>query len=336
MAKIVRYGVNELKNLEINKDVLIANWLHRGECLFVKAKKKVGKSIFAQNIAHCASSGIKLFGEYDISKPLKVAYLFSEGALVDWKDRVINMDKMYKSNNDNLVFFQCNFLKMYTEEDRNMLIESIDEAGIKPDIIIWDCLYKFLFGKGVNDEIAIGMFNANEEYIRNYYNGSSVIIHHDSEKFFKDNKGNNHDAATVNNAMGHSFILAHPTQIYTLEKHKDQNGLEYNKITLGDKRSGDLVEELLYYNIVPEIDNKGRLGISLDVKEVSNNYTCIMDYIKNNSPCNQRNLRAIICTEYKIDYSRETHRRIINKLIGENLVEKNGNDIVWKQGSNCL
>jgi len=324
MAKIDIFTMEALMNVEFKKDVLIKHWLHRGECLFVKAKKKVGKSIFAQNLAHCASSGDSLFGDdtYVVPKPLKVAYLFSEGTLVDWKERVTNMNKLYPGNTSNLVFFQCNCLKMYDINDRNELMRELDKLNMGFDIIVWDCLYKFLYGRGVNDETAVGMFNANEEYIRNYYNAASVIVHHDSEKEYKDSKGHKYSSASVGNAMGHSFLLAHPTQIYTIEKFIDGKKNPYNKITLGEKRSGDLVEEIIYSNIFPENDEEGRLGMVLCDKEISSNYYAVKEFIQQHKQVLIRNFHNTITEAEDLEFSRETTRRIINKLIKAKEIER--------------
>ena len=88
MGRITKYTTKELLNIKEEKETFISHWLHRGDLMFLKAQKKVGKSIFAQCLAHCCSSGDEFLGEYKVVRPLKVAYLFSEGAIVDWKDRV--------------------------------------------------------------------------------------------------------------------------------------------------------------------------------------------------------------------------------------------------------
>jgi RecA-family ATPase len=318
VAFIKQYSVQDLIKLKETKEILINNWLHRGDLLFVKAQKKVGKSIFVQALAHCASTGVPFLGEYEVTKPLKVAYLFSEGALVDWKERVINMSKMFPACNDNLKFFQCNFLKMHTEEDREELLQALVKSGIKYDVIVWDCLYKFLFGTDTNNSVSIGMFNANEEYIRNYFNAASVMVHHDSEKMYRDQKGNAHSAASATNAMGSTFILANVTQVYTIQKFKDENKLPFNKIVLGDKRSGDLVTELIYYNVVPEDNDEEVLGIELDRREADSNYNTVKYYIKEHGKVKVRGLIKAI----GLTCSYETLRRIVNKLIKEKLVSR--------------
>lgn len=332
--KIFKYTADELSKIENTKEILIHNWLHRGDLMFVKAQKKVGKSIFVQCMAHSASMGTPFLDEYIIDKPLKVAYLFSEGALVDWKERVINMNKMYKYDNDNLIFFQCCFPRMHTEQDREVILETLKESEHQFDLLIWDCLYKFLFGTDTNDSVAVGMFNANEEYIRSYFNAASVIVHHDTEKKFRDKVGGIHSMATPGSAMGSSYLLANVTQVYTIEKHKFSNGQEYNKIVLGDKRSGDLTEELIYYNVVPEDDGNEdeRLGITLDQSETCSNYAIVKFHLKDKGKVKRSNLKR----EIGANFSRETMRRIINKLVKEKVVERqkidNINYYVWVGG----
>ena len=328
MAKITKYTTAELENYRYRKKWLIEHWVHVGDCVFFKAMKKVGKSIIAQVLSFCASHGGKFLDEYDIPKPLKVAYLFSEGAVVDWKQRVINMKKMHKINEDNITWVQCQQLKIHTEMGGVELLEELKSHGIKYDIIVWDCFYKFLFCGDFNSNIHVGVFNANEEVIRNYFNAASIIIHHDSEKRGRGKNGKEYNMASINNAMGSTAILANATHSYTIEKHKIKDKW-MNKIMLGDSRGGDLVTELSYYNVVPEDNDKGKLGITLDGKELNSNYQHIKDYVRENGKCKTRNLHKSIMEDKDMECSYETFRRAVNKMVGEKVVEKSVDDGVY-------
>ena len=326
MGSVEIYTLEDLKNLEVTLDPFIDNVLNRGECLLLKACKKSYKSIVGQAIAHCCSSGIPFAKEFKVFRPLKVAYLFAEGSLVDWKGRAINMDKMHPANNDNIRFIRCNFVKMYTEEGMNSILEALKVGDERPyDVIIWDCLYKFLFGRGVNDEVTIGQFNANEEYIRNYFNASSVILHHDSEKEYSDRNGNKHKSATSKNAMGHSFLLAHPTHYYTLTKYVDNNGERCVQMVLGDGRHSSFADKINLRVIVPEDDDSGeeKLGITLDSSGEDSNFNKVKDYLKYVGVVRDRGLINVLPD---FEASADTLRRIKNKLVENKLIEKTKDD----------
>lgn len=318
---ITPFTTHELENYRYSKEWLIKNFIHVGDCMFIKAQKKVGKSIFAQAMAHAASSGEPLFGEYEITRPLNIAYLFSEGAITDWKDRLINMKKMHGANGDKIFWIQCQQVALHKEDCGKLFKQELIDIGSDFDIIVWDCLYKFLYGGDYNNGVDMGVFNANEETIRNYFNAASIIVHHDTEKKGKTQDGKEFSYASVNNAMGSSVILANATHSYTIERHKVR-GKQMNKLILGDSRGGELVEELCYFNVVPEDNDQGALGIKLDDSDVNSNYSVVHDHIKKYKEVQIRGLLERL----DLECSQETLRRICRRLEKQKLIERAENE----------
>ncbi len=319
MGRIICRTTEEMLALKEIKEWLIENWLHVGDVMFLKAQKKVGKSIFGQVMAFAGSSGEPFLGEYHVVRPLKVAYLMAEGMLSDWKERIKNMKKYHPISEANITWVECDKLKIHTEEGGHELLEALMDYEVDFDLLVWDCLYAFLYNGDYNSNIHMGVFNGNESYIRKHFNAASIVIHHDSEKTYTGKDGKKHSSASVKNAMGSTAILANATQVYTIMKFTDNKKHEYNKVILGDFRSGDLVKELTYVNVVPESNDDEMLGIKVDCLDVDSNRYIVEEYLKENSPTKVRGLLERI---ERVSCSYETVRRICNRLIKQKRLEK--------------
>jgi len=169
---------------------------------------------------------------------------------------------------------------------------------------------KLINGGDLNKQEHISVFTNNIDIIKGRYGASVILVHHDSEKSYKDNKGRSHEASHTT-ALGSSFLMGYITHAYTLKKEGDMH-----KLVLSIERSGDMAEELPMYMIVPQKDKLGRLFYTVDSTKKSANIFTVRERIKEQGMC-------LYPDVYKdLDMIKMTFHRCVNKLIDERLVER--------------
>ena len=324
MATLTKYTAHDLINFKRSKQWMIKNFIHYGDKVVLKGKSGTGKSSFVQYVAQIASCGELMFKSYPTTRPNIVAYLYGESDEAEWKDRLINMKKLHNMEDANIDFIHCDLLSLEQDNDRELLLKSLQQYREHYDLIIYDCLYVLLNGS-VNSDDIIRAFNRNEGHIRSSMPGcASIIIHHDTEKTYKDKNGKKHSGASPTTCFGSSFITAHTTHMFTLEKHNDNKG-EHLKLVRGKKRSGDIMTEVIFRMITPEDDEKERLGFVIDENEVNDNYRLISEFMQGKGEVSVRGLYKKILNETTFRASYETLRRINLRLIKNKLVRKKRN-----------
>ena len=324
--------MDQLLSLDIRKEWIVKGLLHAGDCWMIKAKKKLGKSFFTQAFAQSCSYGGMFIDEYEISRPLKVAYICSEGSLVEWKDRSERMGAVHPFNDKNFYWINSGPVNVHNPASAERLFDLIKSAGVKFDLIIWDCFYKFIAGCSVNDDSAVGSFNSLEERMRHHFGAASIIVHHDSEKQFTDGGGNKHNSATTGNAMGSSFILANPTHFHTLSKHKEKNGRTYFQLQKGECRSGDIEDKITFFMVSGRDDDEDdSIGFVLNAGETNKGYQELKSHIRNNGEVPVRGLRESM-NDVMPSATFDKHRK---QLLKEGRIEKQRigerNYYVWKE-----
>ena len=326
------YRMDEFLRLDHKKEWLVRGLLHSGDCWLIKAQKKVGKSLFGQIFAQSCSNGGKFLDYYAIIRPLKVAYIFSEGARCEWISRAKRLSTLHPFNSANFFWIDSGARNLSDKKSQRELMALIKSAGIAFDLIVWDCLYKFIVGSSMNDDSAVGAFNGFEESVRSYFPGcASLVVHHDSEKVYTDNNGKRHASANTHNALGHTFILGHPTHYHTLMKFKDENKVPYYELKKGECRSGDIEEQITFFIVgSDDEDDDDALGFVLDHEEINRAYIQIREYVKKNSPVKVKGLRE------KLKIANSTFAKHRARLIEEGKIEKirvgESSCYVWKGG----
>lgn len=258
--KIETYHGDALLQYKDTKEPIIERFFYTGDVMLIKAQSGQGKSVLAQTIAFSLAGGKPLFGMLDIARPYKVAYFAGEVDTREWADRWANMAKAIETDFNNLTFFRVRDARLHTEAGYVSILNEMKQIAIHYDVLIFDPVYKLMVGGRVEDSRDATAFVNYIELLAAHYDASVIIVHHDSEKEFRDSKGGKHSAASVNTAFGSTFLMAHVTHSYTMTKYK-ANGIEYRKLLLGKDRDGNMLKELDLVMVCPQNDVEGRLDL---------------------------------------------------------------------------
>lgn len=279
MSKLRYFSIEDIMNLQEEYKPIVDKILYVGDLLLVKGRSKSGKSVFVQQLAHAVSCGETFLRVFGVPAALPVCYVSGEGFIGNWKERFINMQKLWPLNSSNMRFIECTELQLHRKEDGNKLYEKIKSIETEFKVFIFDNITYLCRGGNTNNPEHMGQFFGTVETIQREYNGTVVVVHHDSEKEWMTKDGQKVSAASPHTSMGHSSISAGITHSYTLSKFK-RGGRIYQKLQVGNQRASWMVEELDMYMIVPEDDDEGRLGYVLDVDESSTRYGQLANYIR--------------------------------------------------------
>jgi len=314
-VRINDYTADEIKNLEINYVPIIDKLLYQGDTMLWKAQSKTGKSVGSQQIGFALSCGQDLLDTFSITREYKVAYISGEGFIGNWKDRFINMEKMWRLKNENFYFFECSSAGLHKDDDCHKLMEKLAARSDHYDVFIFDPIYALSHGANLNSQEDVGMIMNNIEMIKKHYHATAIIVHHDSEKVMVDQKGGKH-SASHSTAMGSSFIMASCTHSYTISKVGWTKGRTMHKFQLGRERGGWAIKEFDVFMITPEEDDDGRLGYTLDYEDTNVNYHTIKAYIEEHEKVSDSKPFETI------GLPSATFYRNVKKLENQRLVEK--------------
>ena len=282
MSKIKAYSIADILDMDIKFDWLIEKFLRVGDVWLIKAQKKKGKGVLALQLSYALSCGKAFLDSFHVLKPCKVAYISGEGYLGDWKKRFCDMKKLWPCNEENITFVDLIKGKLHTEEGAMELLKHLKGLGTDFDVFIFDPLYKLCAGGNFNDNVQMTEFFDNIEMITKAFDASSIVVHHDSEKVYTDNRGFKHSSASVKNAMGASAITMAVTHYATLSSYKNDKKKLIHKLEMGDSRSSEYLTDIEMYMITPEKDKLGRLGYTADEDDVNISYHTIKSYVHTN------------------------------------------------------
>lgn len=144
---------------------VIEGLIEEGDKLVLVAEPAVGKSILAQQIAHCIAGGHALFGDLKVPKKRKVLYLNAEGKKRDIHLRIEAMNTVLPVEEGMIYWGFAGNFAIDTPEGSEAIMQVIEDK--KPEVVIYDPLYMAMVGS-LSDEkesrSAQAMFN--DLYIR--------------------------------------------------------------------------------------------------------------------------------------------------------------------------
>ena len=318
--RIKSYTAEEIVNLEINYIPIIDKFLYQGDTMLIKAQSKTGKSVASQQIGFCLASGQDFLDTFSVTREYSVAYISGEGFIGNWKDRFVNMEKLWRNNRQNFHFFECTSMGLHRTDDCEVLMEEMAARADHYDVIIFDPLYALSHGADLNSQKDVSKFTNNVETIKKHYNATAIIVHHDSEKTMVDQKGQKHSASHTT-AMGSSFIMAACTHSYTISKVGWTKGRTMHKIQLGRERGGWGIKEMDVFMITPEEDELGRLGYTLDYEDTNVNYHTLKEYLEKHrrmSDSKPFETVGLASATFYRNIKKLEHQRLVEKVVDEN------------------
>lgn len=224
-------------------DYLIENFLWRHSICAIIAKEKVGKTIFATQMALALTSGEHFLGQYHIPQPTKILYVQTEGTIYDTRENISNAikDGKIKWNPDNWRHLFCPSIPLDTDEGRNLLISKIDDAtndSFRPQVIFIDPLYMAMRG-GLSKDEPSRAFCGNIRQIHERY-GCAFVINHHEHRAKRDNFGG--EIKEGDDSIHGSFVWkAFPSHILRLERNQKTKIVT---VSCKTSRNANVVEEV--------------------------------------------------------------------------------------------
>jgi hypothetical protein len=246
---------------------LVENILHKKDYVLFSAEQKTGKTVFLQQLAMSMSVGKPFMDVFAVPKPLKVAYIATEGKLEDLQDRFIRMREKVDYDPDNLLLIKskCKFNGKGAEAYMQFLVAYMEGLDFHPDVIIIDPIYNAIIGSLTNDDV-VNQFNTCVFSLMNHFDCSVMAAHH-LKKVLKDANGKEFSRSD-NDVFGSMFLSAAVDHVFRLEKYK-KGGPKDLILHCDTQRSGDIIEKFRMKMIEPNplylkymdvnIENKNKL-----------------------------------------------------------------------------
>lgn len=177
--------------------------LPQGGRLLIAGRPKVGKSIFAENLALSLASGLSFLGKFKVDHPTRVLLLDRELSKRSLYDRLLELMEYrpgYRAAAENLCVDHEHLLKWDQPGAYEKLHELITQNGA--EVVMFDTAYKFLSGDMEKAGRMAAAFDILDRLI--IETGVSIIITHHHRKSSGDHKGGQ-DVADPDSVAG-SFL----------------------------------------------------------------------------------------------------------------------------------
>lgn len=167
---------------------LIAGFIHEGSVILVSAEPGVGKSTIAACWMAQASSGLPVFGQLFVPRPLVIYYIPFERGAEEIAERFRYIQNSVKINWDNL-YVNPNFAGFNVNKDSHAdeIIGTIrhDLAGRHADIIVLDPIYAAVPG-GLSKDEAATQFTRFSSRLQAEFGCANYLNHHTSRDKYTD------------------------------------------------------------------------------------------------------------------------------------------------------
>ena len=268
------------------QEPLVCGMLYPRDYVLLVAEEKVGKTVFAQHLTCCMSSGTSFLGIFDIPKPLKVLYMATEGKKHDLKERFVRISHKIPTDFNNIcltpTFFFFNTAKGV--EQLSMALDDLDD--FKPDVVVIDALYRAVSGELTKDAV-INAFHHEIGLVQKRYGCAVILVHH-MTKPTRNQYGDLNDRSDKD-SYGSAFLLAAVDHIFRLSKWtKDKECKKDRLLTCDTQRAGDKIEDIrirmeepdpLYFTTVSKYDTEKHRVIEI-LKSVKGKFLSVADIIQ--------------------------------------------------------
>lgn len=298
-----RYLLSDLLSKELpGHSPVVEGLIWERDNIVLVGKEKTGKSIFSMQLACSLTSCHPFLGEYNIPKPLVVAYIQAEGKLADTKWSLERMLRTIPCDQSKLSIFYYPGLSIDTDEGLKFLKSEID-AWQKPDAIFLDPLYMLMQGDLIDNQDARKMvFNLRS--LSEYYQALIWIVHHAHRPKFDPKKGIILEEG--DDAIFGSFVWkAYPDNVYLLQKTV---GSKQGRTLHGGTQRMDRVADRFDFLLQGSASQDDALYFEL-LPDTRANTTKIMEHFPDNGFT-----ITIPDLVTKTGYSRATIWSIINRL----------------------
>lgn len=176
----IRHG-NEAFQYEKPSKPLVRHILYRDDVVLLLGSEKAGKSILAQQLAFCCTSGDKFLGKYDVIEPLNVVYFQTEGKENEGVDRRIRMETGVPINKSRYAHFYKKFFPIDIDAYRDFLVKGIEMLPWAPQLLIIDALYMAMTGDLIDNK-EVRKLIANVSYVIEKFDLTTIVVHHETKQ----------------------------------------------------------------------------------------------------------------------------------------------------------
>ena len=152
-----------------------------GGRLLIAGKPKVGKSIFADNLALSLAAGIPFLKRFSIDHPTRVLLLdreLSKRSLFDRMGALVKDRPGYRASFDNLMIDHDHLLRLDQKESYDLLMRLVEDNGA--EVVIMDTAYKFLGGDVESSAALMKAFEVLDRVI--HATGVAMVMTHHLKK----------------------------------------------------------------------------------------------------------------------------------------------------------
>ena len=235
--------------MSINEEAdnyLIEGLLWENNNIILLAKEKVGKSIFALQMACSLSCGEAFLGEYEIPEAMPILYIQTESTRHETIQRLKAMthEDGVSWNPDNFHLMCTHSLELDTDHCLGWLIEEIEKKKLKPKVIFLDPLYMSMKG-GLSDDEKSRDLSRNIRKLCEGFKCANVVVHHE-HRTRRNKEGIKIDEG--DEAIMGSFVWkAFPNHVIHLRMRADK----IRTLTCTTQRSSRVIEEMRLHLVQP-------------------------------------------------------------------------------------
>jgi len=227
---------------------LIKGFLYEMDNLIILGDAKTGKSLFTMQLALSLSSGESFLDSLNVTKPCKVIYVQAEGKMFETIPRGKKMCKEVPYNADNIKWIYLPTFPMDRPDSVNIFLKKAGD--FKPDVIIFDPLYKLASsGSLTQDDVANAITN-NLDILKVHFSAAIVLNHHQHRPQREKTTGTVVNMSGDQSIFGSFVWRAWPDNIILFEsvpKHKHMK-----RISCDTQRSASVIPEMCVVLIQPD------------------------------------------------------------------------------------
>jgi KaiC/GvpD/RAD55 family RecA-like ATPase len=219
---IVRVSEDDIDLLPDRED-LIKDILEKGTVSMIYGPAGTGKTFNALHIAYCVAHGVNWFGR-EVAKG-KVWYINTEGGR-GLKPRIAAWRKEYKrGKTPNIEFITW---PVHLKEHSRELLDTVEEADEKPDLLVVDNYSMCATGTNQNDQMEVTRTLMVLHEIAQAYGCHCLLVHHSNWT------GKVNGSAAFRNHVDTMLDLSHPSKESPIILHseKDRDGAGFADIHL--------------------------------------------------------------------------------------------------------
>ena len=231
------WGKDVLKVAPHKREPIIEHLLWEGDTVFIIGREKVGKSIFALQMACSLTSGEDFLDTFKIKREHHIVYVQTEGKRYETQERLDNMIYGIRCDLNNFTHIFLPNIALDTTQGIDDLENMLSDNGRKPDVVFIDPLYMSMMGD-MKDAKAARAWIGNVRKLVGKYNAALVITHHaHRQKRAKDGSIiNDGDEAVYGSFIwkafaDHMFMMNRGDKVYTLSCDTQRSAKVVNKIS---------------------------------------------------------------------------------------------------------